>query len=279
MCDALAVAHPRESASSYLSSQSLAASRCNLNATSRSSHSRRSLPCHFFLCRVALFCLVLSLFAVSRRFSLQPSCHLAAVPLSSFSPLSLPPLSLRSLLPRPAAPPPAGPLFSRLLSPFGATPSSSLRILAPQVHLENLESESTRFSFASRELCSRALSARLRLTMIALLAAPSTLGAPAHRSPRSLARSPARLFLALPHLSCLFSGLVISTPLPLSRRCELRLPAMCDAGEDAPAAEEEPPAASVLDDLSGVPAEVLDPRSGTRALVLHLALERTRIQL
>merc|ERR1712078_126332 len=43
-------------------------------------------------------CLFVSLFAVSRRFSLQPSCHLAAVPLSSFSPLSLPPLSLRSLL-------------------------------------------------------------------------------------------------------------------------------------------------------------------------------------
>ena len=39
-------------------------------------------------------CLFVSLFAVSRRFSLQPSCHLAAVPLSSFSPLSLPPLSL-----------------------------------------------------------------------------------------------------------------------------------------------------------------------------------------
>merc|ERR1712021_115632 len=56
VCDALAVAHPRESASSYLSSQSLADSRCNLHATSRSSHSRRSLPCHFFLCRVALFC-------------------------------------------------------------------------------------------------------------------------------------------------------------------------------------------------------------------------------
>ena len=59
MCDALAVAHPRESASSYLSSQSLAASRCSLHATSRSSHSRRSLPCHFLLCRVVLFCLVL----------------------------------------------------------------------------------------------------------------------------------------------------------------------------------------------------------------------------
>ena len=58
-CDALAVAHPGESASSYLFSQSLAASRCNLHATSRPSHSRRSLPCHFLLCRVVLFCLVL----------------------------------------------------------------------------------------------------------------------------------------------------------------------------------------------------------------------------
>ena len=29
-------------------------------------------------------CLFLSLFAVPRRFSLQPSCHLAVVPLSSF---------------------------------------------------------------------------------------------------------------------------------------------------------------------------------------------------
>ena len=53
-------------------------------------------------------CLFVSLFAVSRRFSLQPSCHLAVVPLSSFSPLSFPPLSRRSLLPRPATPPPAG---------------------------------------------------------------------------------------------------------------------------------------------------------------------------
>merc|ERR1712070_771403 len=33
--------------------------------------------------------LFLSLFAVSRRFSLQPSCHLAVVPFSSCSPLSL----------------------------------------------------------------------------------------------------------------------------------------------------------------------------------------------
>ena len=61
-------------------------------------------------------------FAVPRRFSLQPSCHLAIVPLSSFSLLSLPPLSRRSPLPRPATPPPpADPLLSRLLPPFGAT--------------------------------------------------------------------------------------------------------------------------------------------------------------
>ena len=57
----LAVAHPNpwSSASFYLPSQSLADSRCNLHATSRSSHSRRSLSCRFFLCRVALLCLVL----------------------------------------------------------------------------------------------------------------------------------------------------------------------------------------------------------------------------
>ena len=77
----LAVAHPNpwSSASFYLPSQSLADSRCNLHATSRSSHSRRSLPC---------------------------ACA-----------LSLLPLSRRSPLPRPATPPPpAGPLFSRLLT-------------------------------------------------------------------------------------------------------------------------------------------------------------------
>ena len=58
--------------------------------------------------------LFLSLFAVSRRFSLRPSCHLAVAPFSSFFPLSLLPLSRRSPLPRSATPPPpAGPLFSR----------------------------------------------------------------------------------------------------------------------------------------------------------------------
>ena len=45
----LAVAHPNpwSSASFYLPSQSLADSRCNLHATSRSSHSRRSPSCQF----------------------------------------------------------------------------------------------------------------------------------------------------------------------------------------------------------------------------------------
>jgi len=58
---------------------------------------------------------------VPRRFSLQPSCHLAVVPLSSFSLLSLHPLSRRSPLPRPswlgpATPPPADPLLSFALT-------------------------------------------------------------------------------------------------------------------------------------------------------------------
>merc|ERR1712086_1133179 len=75
--------------------------------------------------------LFLSLFAVSRRFSLQPSYHLAVVPLSSFFPLSLLLLSRRSPLPRSATPPPAGPLFSRLLAPFGAAPPSSLQYPGP----------------------------------------------------------------------------------------------------------------------------------------------------
>merc|ERR1711935_1024091 len=89
--------HPWASASSYLSSQSLADSR-----------------------------------------SLQPSCHLAVVPLSSFFPLSLLLLSRRSPLPRSATPPPpAVPLFSLLLAPFGAAPPSSLHILAPPSSLSS----------------------------------------------------------------------------------------------------------------------------------------------
>ena len=87
-------------------------------------------------------CLFLSLFAVCRRFSLQPSCHPAVFLLSSFSLLSLLPLSLRSPLPRSAAPPPpVGPLLSRLLLPLGAVPLSSLRIVAPQVYQAHLSRE------------------------------------------------------------------------------------------------------------------------------------------
>ena len=90
----LAVAHPNPwaSASSYLSSQSLADSRCNLHATSRSSHSRRSLSCRFILCRVALLCLVLR-----RRRRLPVPCS------RGFSRLSVhaaPPSSQRILAPR-----------------------------------------------------------------------------------------------------------------------------------------------------------------------------------
>ena len=58
-CGAIAIAHPWASASSYLSSQSLSDSRCNLYATPRSSYSHRSPSRRFFLCRSALPCLVL----------------------------------------------------------------------------------------------------------------------------------------------------------------------------------------------------------------------------
>merc|ERR1711935_692967 len=75
----LAVAHPEpwSSASFYLPSQSLADSRSNLHATSRSSHSRRSLSCRFFLCRVALLCLDL------RRRRLPFPCSLGFFRLSA----------------------------------------------------------------------------------------------------------------------------------------------------------------------------------------------------
>ena len=49
----LAIVHPWASASSYLSSQSVADSRCNPHATPRSSYPRRSPSCRFFLCRAA----------------------------------------------------------------------------------------------------------------------------------------------------------------------------------------------------------------------------------
>ena len=55
----LAVTYPWAPASSYLSSQSVADSRCNPHATPRSSYSRRSPSRRFFLCRSALPCLVL----------------------------------------------------------------------------------------------------------------------------------------------------------------------------------------------------------------------------
>ena len=77
--------------------------------------------------------LFLSLFAVSRRFSLRPSCHLAVAPFSSFFPLSLLLLSRRSPLLRSAAPPPpAGPLFSRLLC-------LNRVVRLANLHLEHLE--------------------------------------------------------------------------------------------------------------------------------------------
>ena len=64
--------------SSYLSSQSLSDSRFNLRATSRSPPSRRALPCRFFLCRVALLCLVLR-----RRRRLPFPCSLGFFRLSA----------------------------------------------------------------------------------------------------------------------------------------------------------------------------------------------------
>ena len=54
----LAVTYPWAPASSYLSSQSVADSRCHLYAAPRSSYPRRSRSCRFFLCRATLLCLV-----------------------------------------------------------------------------------------------------------------------------------------------------------------------------------------------------------------------------
>ena len=146
----LAVAHPWASASSYLSSQSVADSRCKKKERKKTDNPREGWedgtppPHRDFLRRGECgashrpplgVCLLLSLFAVPLRFSLRPSCHPAVFPLLFFSLLSLLPLSPRSPLPRSAAPPPpVGPLLSRLLLPLGAVPLSSRRILAPRVY-------------------------------------------------------------------------------------------------------------------------------------------------
>ena len=94
----LAVTYPWAPASSYLSSQSVADSRCNPHS-----------------CHPAVFLL--------SSFSLP-----SLLPLSLHSPL---PRSAAPLLP-------VGPLLSRLLLPLGAVPLSSLRIVAPQVYPAHL---------------------------------------------------------------------------------------------------------------------------------------------
>ena len=119
----LAVTYPWASASSYLSSQSVADSRCNPRRGKERKKERkqttqgrdwRTVHRHHTgilrrgQCGASRHlplgaCLFLSLFAVCRRFSLQPSCHPAVFLLSSFSLLSLLPLSRRSPLPRSAA--------------------------------------------------------------------------------------------------------------------------------------------------------------------------------
>ena len=87
--------------------------------------------------RSASFCNFLSPFAVprARRFSLQPSCHLAVVPLSSFSPFvasssvaSLSSASSCVLRSRRRLPIPC----SRGFSPFGATLPSSRHMPYPE---------------------------------------------------------------------------------------------------------------------------------------------------
>ena len=123
----LAVTYPWASASSYLSSQSVADSRCNPHATQRKERKQttqgrdgRTVHRHHTgisrrgQCGASRHlplgaCLFLSLFAVCRRFSLQPSCHPAVFLLSTFS--------LPSLLPLCRPPiPPLGCLFYFFLS-------------------------------------------------------------------------------------------------------------------------------------------------------------------
>ena len=107
---ALAVAHPWASASSYLSSQSVADSKKRKKENRQPKGGmggRYTATTQGFLRRGECgasrrpplgVCLFLSLFAVPRRFSLQPSCHPAVVPLSSFSLLSLLPLGGYSIV-------------------------------------------------------------------------------------------------------------------------------------------------------------------------------------
>ena len=75
----LAVTYPWAPASSYLSSQSVADSRCNPHATPRSSYSHRSPSRRFFLCRSTLLCLVLQ-----RHCCLSVPSLTASLPLGAF---------------------------------------------------------------------------------------------------------------------------------------------------------------------------------------------------
>ena len=73
----LAVTYPWAPASSYLSSQSVADSRCHLYAAPRSSYPRRSRSCRFFLCRPPL--LDFRAFLVSLSLSLTRAQYLDEV--------------------------------------------------------------------------------------------------------------------------------------------------------------------------------------------------------
>ena len=72
---ALAVAHPWSSASSYLSSQSLSDSRCNLRATSRSSHSRPESRAGVLQCLQNSFC----------KCAVVPAAHMCCMLLATFT--------------------------------------------------------------------------------------------------------------------------------------------------------------------------------------------------
>ena len=117
---------------------SQAARRATRSANAAAAHRRRARRVRS--CRRGGLPLSISLRSPS-RFSLQPSCHLAVVPLSSFSLLSLHPLSRRSPLPHSATPPPpAYPLLSSELrkvlcdggsAPGAAAPAEYGRVAPP----------------------------------------------------------------------------------------------------------------------------------------------------